>query len=281
MAYQTFWSMREYRALLTAPHAGGTDDSINPATKWYGYVSYQDFVQSLNNPGVTYAQQIQEVNRLSQEVALQGMPHIADVRRVQSYGRSGHTVRWQALMQGNVGQAWKRTDVQQVTGRKSRVNLLLPGRFHSGNEDKRIMWLMVANVALAQALERKGTRCEIWTVCLGKSVWNDGTNASTGIRLKTSDSAWNMQDIVPIAHAAWFRRGIFRTWESLQAHHAGVDLGYGGGFYGQDLRQRLLDWGKHHELHTCLIGASEEDTIHDFASALAWLKQTVATLEKA
>ena len=276
--YQTFWQMHDYRAVLADnPHVERRG-SLGTDLPFYGQRSYNEFTRSLDNPGVTYAEQIQAIERLSHEVTLQGLPHIADVRRIQSYGRSGHTVRWQALMQGNLAQAWKRTEVQHVHGRKSRVTLLLPCTFDCNRPASSILWTMVANVALAQALERKGTRCEIWAIAYMRHVWIDGADAAVSMRLKTSDSAWNIQDIVPIAHAAWLRRGIFHVLENIQGAHTGLTMNYGICLSTEQLAKPLQAWGKHHELTQCLMGATEHEEITDGASALAWLKATAARM---
>lgn len=270
----TYDTMREVRTLLRKPHPGGacSSQTYGRGQSWDGGFDYDMMVAALDKPGLTFGATIKKIDRLSSAVARAAAPPSEVPRRRRTVGRSGYAVRPTAVLRGDLAHSWKRTTRQLGAGHATHATVILPGRFYAGCSAEQVHWTMIANVALVQVLERQGTACDIWTVCVLTEPFEQSLNLYAAVHLKTAGSAWNIQDMVPVAHAAWFRRVIFRVMEECAGPYGGLVPGYGGGMQGTPLAAALQAWGARHGLGTVRLGATESDQISNEAEALAWLQ---------
>lgn len=202
------------------------------------------------------------------------VPPPASIRRIPTWGRSGHSVCVARVMAGNLQTAWRRTSQAARPTHGKLLTMVLHGAFSAGCTTPQIRYTTAASLALAALAERAGYRCALWWItCVTGTHGSDDT--CVAIPLKHTEQPWTIQDVVITMQGGFLRRMIFRLYE------IGTSKGWGevSDGYGRkppDERARIDAWAHLHDMQGVWHGADQQDTITSASHAQGWLHQQIA-----
>ena len=273
-----FASVAELRAMLDAPWNEKSNKKLatshmerDNGASWHGIDGGAKAVVACVENGYDIGE---KAIREFSEAIKAALPRAVGVNRVKVKGDSGDDLDVHAVNRGDFSRAWTSSKRRVRTGSTSLRLCIDIGANASMNADA-LQWRGIAGLALAEIMTKAGYNVEIIACCAIRDHWVGSDNEATTFSVVVKDR--NARPDLGLLAATVALPGFFRSYGFAALIRSADDMkqkansGLG----------RYLDVSGVLPVPERMTQLFVQGTVHDRASAIDWVKQSVTLLQGA
>ena len=274
----------EYKDVLFSENAQGQDQSIqgkstSSMNRGEALPLFIKYCRSYSAPYL--AERASTIAQLSEDLQDTGLQAVS-MKRHSVWAKQGSRLNPHKVLRGQLSTAWRKTVREHRPANNGRLAIVLNMAVSHTIPTEQILWGTAATLALADSCRRAGHNVDVYGAAHATDLFKNIAAHVVCIPLLRSSDVWSIHNTALSTSEAMFRRLCFRLWEIWQPKLGPIEYGYG--YPGQAKQIRIWadnELSKYIGLPSSAIhlGCTQEDNIHDMASAKSWLASKIALID--